>query len=258
MRIIVIGEICEDVFVYGDCDRICPEGPVPVFVPQEKRTYKGMAGNTWENIKNMSSDDDILYGWFQNFSERMVKTRYVDKVSNQILLRTDEKDKCSPIGEKRKHRLFVDKSDTDLLVVSDYNKGFLTDQDLIDITDRSKLSILDTKRKLNQEIIDAYDFIKLNHKELERNCDLLESHDNMKKIVVTMGAYGAKYMGVQHSPPVVHKTFDVSGAGDVFTAGFAYSYASGNDIIDSISIAQKFCSATVQERGTCKYEKNMD
>ena len=33
MRVLVIGDSCQDVFVYGDIERISPEAPVPVFVP---------------------------------------------------------------------------------------------------------------------------------------------------------------------------------------------------------------------------------
>jgi len=255
MKIVVTGEACEDVFIYGDCKRLCPEGPVPVFAPQERHTYNGMAANTRENMNNICSDDDDVYGWFQEYEDRAIKTRYVDKISNQILLRVDENDMCKPIP-KYTRELF-DSRDIDLLVVSDYNKGFLTDQDLIDIADRSKLSILDTKRKLNQEIIDAYDFIKLNSAEFDRNIELLRSRNNMEKIIVTAGAKGVKYMDVVYPPPVVRQTFDVSGAGDVFTAGFAYSFATSGNAVDSINKAQDFCSQAIQKRGTCIYEKSM-
>ena len=202
----------------------------------------------------MHFDDDDVYGWFND--ERATKTRYVDKASNQILLRVDEEDACKPIP-KYTRELF-DSRDIDLLVVSDYNKGFLTDQDLIDIAGRSKLSILDTKRKLNQAIIDAYEFIKLNSVEFDRNIELLRSNNNIEKVIVTAGAKGVKYMNVLYPPPVVRQTFDVSGAGDVFTAGFAYSLATENSVADSINTAQNFCSQTIQKRGTCVYEKNMD
>jgi bifunctional ADP-heptose synthase (sugar kinase/adenylyltransferase) len=255
MQIVVAGEACRDIFRYGSCDRLCPEGPVPVFKPWEEFSYAGMAANTRENMKNMCSDDDDLYGWFQEYEDRAIKTRYVDKISNQILLRVDENDMCKHIP-KYTRELF-DSHDIDLLVVSDYNKGFLTDQDLIDIADRPKLSMLDTKRKLNQEIIDAYDFIKLNSAEFDRNIELLRSRNNMEKIIVTAGAKGVKYMDVVYPPPVVRQTFDVSGAGDVFTAGFAYSLATGNSVVDSINKAQNFCSQTIQKRGTCVYEKSM-
>jgi D-glycero-beta-D-manno-heptose-7-phosphate kinase len=255
MRIVVTGEACTDVFMYGNCDRLCPEGPVPVFTPRSKHTYNGMAANTHGNMKNICNGSDDVSGWFQVYANRATKTRYVDRASNQILLRVDENDVCKPIRNRSKVRF--NHKDIDLLVVSDYNKGFLTDQDLIDITSRSKLSILDTKRKLNQAIIDAYQFIKLNSVEFDRNIDLLRSNNNMNKIIVTAGAKGVKYMDTVYPPPVVRQTFDVSGAGDVFTAGFAYSFATSSNIVDSINKAQDFCSQTIQKRGTCIYEKSM-
>ena len=33
MNILVIGDSCKDVFIYGDIERISPEAPVPVFKP---------------------------------------------------------------------------------------------------------------------------------------------------------------------------------------------------------------------------------
>jgi D-beta-D-heptose 7-phosphate kinase/D-beta-D-heptose 1-phosphate adenosyltransferase len=255
MRIVVTGEACDDVFIYGDCKRLCPEGPVPVFTPQEQHRYNGMAANTRDNMSNICSDDDDLSGWFHPYQKRATKTRYVDRTSNQILLRVDENDEFEPICERGKARF--NHKDIDLLVVSDYNKGLLTDQDLIDITSRSKLSILDTKRKLNQAIIDAYDFIKLNSVEFHRNIKLLRLCNNMEKIIVTLGAKGVQHMDAVYPPPVVRQTFDVSGAGDVFTAGFAYSFATSGSVVESINKAQDFCSQTIQKRGTCIYEKGM-
>ena len=31
--ILIIGDSCKDVFIYGDIERISPEAPIPVFVP---------------------------------------------------------------------------------------------------------------------------------------------------------------------------------------------------------------------------------
>lgn len=45
MRVVVYGDACVDVFVYGNCPRLCPEAPVPVFIPLEKVTNDGMALN---------------------------------------------------------------------------------------------------------------------------------------------------------------------------------------------------------------------
>jgi bifunctional ADP-heptose synthase (sugar kinase/adenylyltransferase) len=40
----------------------------------------------------------------------------------------------------------------DIVIVSDYNKGFLSNGDLKEIARKSKLSILDSKRKLTNEL----------------------------------------------------------------------------------------------------------
>ena len=44
-RILVIGDSCKDVHVYGKCERMCPDAPVPVFVPTKLKENLGMAGN---------------------------------------------------------------------------------------------------------------------------------------------------------------------------------------------------------------------
>ena len=36
MKILVVGDSCIDIFIYGEIDRISPEAPVPVFKPMRK------------------------------------------------------------------------------------------------------------------------------------------------------------------------------------------------------------------------------
>ena len=45
MRVVVIGDSCRDVFIYGAVDRICPEGPVPVLKKDWEKGNNGMAMN---------------------------------------------------------------------------------------------------------------------------------------------------------------------------------------------------------------------
>ena len=265
MNIVVLGECCKDIYVYGSCDRLCPEGPVPVFKPSRTEEYSGMAGNTYKNIKAMSGDDDKveLICQFKSHHFAITKTRYVDETSNQLLLRIDEEDETRGLSEQAKERILSNfsgfgKSRADLLIVSDYCKGFLSEQDLIDLSVIADISILDTKKKLSQEIVKSFNFIKLNEFEYDRNKEVLEDLSNQMRVIVTKGSKGVFHMGLNYLPPKVHQTFDVSGAGDVFTAGFGYNLALGKSIKDSIEIAQKYCSEVIQKRGTCVYEKNMD
>ena len=50
MKVLVIGDSCTDKFVYGECNRICPEAPVPVFNPIEQKSNGGMAKNVFNNL----------------------------------------------------------------------------------------------------------------------------------------------------------------------------------------------------------------
>ena len=43
MKVLVIGDSCEDVFIYGNCDRLAPAAPVPVFVETHRKSNRGMA-----------------------------------------------------------------------------------------------------------------------------------------------------------------------------------------------------------------------
>ena len=51
MRVLVIGDSCTDVFVYGNIERICPEAPVPVFNPIRRVESGGMAKNVKSNLE---------------------------------------------------------------------------------------------------------------------------------------------------------------------------------------------------------------
>ena len=53
MRVLVIGDSCQDVFVYGDIERISPEAPVPVFVPTNTEKNDGMARNVSHNVESL-------------------------------------------------------------------------------------------------------------------------------------------------------------------------------------------------------------
>ena len=86
-KILVIGELCIDKFIYGDVKRLSPEAPVPVFNEVETVENKGMAGNVVENIKSIYQDCEIIHWHQQNM---ITKTRYVDLKSNHMFIRVDD------------------------------------------------------------------------------------------------------------------------------------------------------------------------
>jgi len=240
VKVLVIGEVCTDKFVYCDVKRLSPEAPVPVLNPIKTVKNQGMAGNTLANIKALESD---YYTMLLGQNEIITKTRYVEEKSNHMFLRVDEgEDKITPF----KWSLMVDTmlGEADIVVVSDYNKGFLTNGDIKEIARKSKLSILDSKRKLTDDIIKGFTFVKLNESEFKNNPDL--TTDN---IIVTLGAKGASYKGELIPQMNPKETIDVSGAGDTFTAAFILNYYKYKDATKAITEANIISAIVVSKRG---------
>ena len=118
MRILVIGEICEDIFIYGKSERLSPEAPVPVFIPTETVYNDGMAGNVVNNLKAIEKDVHIDH-WHQE--EKILKTRFVDKKTNHMFIRVDENDISEQINLNQSTMNLIGNSD--IVIVSDYDKG---------------------------------------------------------------------------------------------------------------------------------------
>jgi D-beta-D-heptose 7-phosphate kinase/D-beta-D-heptose 1-phosphate adenosyltransferase len=243
MRIIVIGEICDDIFVYGETKRLCPEAPVPVFIPKYTTTNSGMCGNVMENLKGLVPDADINY---VPQHTKITKTRFVDDKTNYLFLRVDEGEKdVTELKLNGYIKNLIERSD--ITIVSDYNKGFLTDDVLCEIGKLSKLSMIDSKRTLSNEVIESFTFIKLNEEEYYRNKVLSDSYLN--KMVVTLGMKGAMFNNINYPSPSPKQTIDVSGAGDTFVASFMVKYYKTEDISDSIKFANEMASIVVSKRG---------
>ena len=138
MKILVIGDSCKDIFIYGDIVRIAPEAPVPVIKPILRKENPGMASNVVANLEALGAEVDLITN-----EEEISKVRYVDKRYNQMVLRVDKNDKC------KRYNGVYETVDYDALVISDYNKGFLTEDDIAAFAERAECPVfLDTKKFL--------------------------------------------------------------------------------------------------------------
>ena len=241
IKILVIGEKCTDRFMYCDVSRFSPEAPVPVLNPIEIIENDGMAGNVVRNLTSLNKDILITH-WYQE--ETITKTRFVEKKSNHMFLRLDEGESNISNMNLTNDKV-LDIHNYNVVIVSDYDKGFINNEDLLTIGKNSKISILDSKRKLSKEIITSFSFVKLNEKESLQNSHLLEC----KNILITLGSKGTKFNDEIYPSPNPQETPDVSGAGDTFTASFILKYIENGDIKSSIIFANKMSSRVVSKRG---------
>ena len=240
VKVLVIGEICVDQFVYCEAKRLSPEAPVPVLNPVKTVKNQGMAGNTLANVKALAPD---YYTMSLGQNEPITKTRYVEEKSNHMFLRLDEGETTiTPFKWTMDIDVLIGQSD--IVIVSDYNKGFLSNGDLKEIARKSNLSILDSKRKLTNELISGFTFVKLNESERLNNPNL--TSDN---IITTLGKKGAEYKNILFESPNPQDTIDVSGAGDTFTAAFIVKYHQLKDERAAIKFANRKAAEVVAKRG---------
>ena len=241
MNILIIGDSCTDVFVYGVCNRLCPEGPVPVFNPIKQIENKGMAGNVLQNLKSLGVENvDIITN-----NEDVIKTRYVEEKSNHLILRVDTNDCVSNSFDINQ----IDFKKYDAVIVSDYNKGFLTKDDLVKISESHELTFIDTK-KIIGEWTQKYTFIKINEIEWT-NCEKNGlTYDYWKdKLIVTKSNKGCLYNNIMYPAEKNLDVRDISGAGDTFLAGLVFSYVLTKDIEKSLQFANKCAGFVIQKRG---------
>jgi len=252
MNVLVIGDSCKDVFIYGDIERISPEAPVPVFKPTHTEKNDGMAKNVANNVETL---DMNIYTITNENS--IIKKRYVENRSGQMVLRVDEHDYCDRIKIKKLQGITNNKftsysltgtvNKIDAIIISDYCKGFLEESDIQHICENNDNVFVDTKKKLGNWIKDA-DYIKINELEYKKNHELLSDKGFKEKLIVTLGSKGCRYNERDFSVEEV-PVKDVSGAGDTFIAGLVRGYLDTNNIESAIEFAQKCTTRVVQKHG---------
>ena len=233
MKVLLIGDSCEDRYFYGDVKRLNPEAPVPILEYRRGVTSKGMVSNVRENLRSFGVEVYI-----STHPEEIIKTRYIDEKSNQQIMRYDEEPKIEPLSFD-----FPEKwnSEYDALVISDYDKGFLTTEKIFELTSRFVGPVFIDSKKTNLPA-DAY--IKINELEHERM-----AYCNYENLIITRGSEGAEYKGDLYPAEKVN-VFDVVGAGDTFLAALTYGYLKYGRIDRAIPLANKAAAVAVSHRGT--------
>jgi len=250
-RVLVVGESCSDIFVYGDASRLCPDVPAPVFIPKNSVNTPGMAGNTARNLESLGLKVDLI-----EQQEVIKKIRYIDSRLNYTFLRVDEgEDKITPfdkgIIDEREIRNY------DAVVISDYGKGFLSESDIEKFCKNNANTFLDTKKILGDYCRKAK-IIKINSPEFESIKGNINLDHWINKLIVTLGDRGCMYYrdNVASSGRGFHyydvesvDVFDLSGAGDTFLAALVAEYLGTNNIDDAIKYANKKSAEVVQKKG---------
>ena len=236
-KVLLIGETCEDTYIFGSVDRISPEAPVPVLVHEETVTALGMSENVKNNLKAFGVDVTHITN-----KKLIKKKRVVHSSSKQQLVRIDEDDHVDPIKPAEVKMAFL-VSQYDAIVISDYDKGFVSIEDLITFCQNfSGPVFIDTKKK---DLFSSQNVIfKIN----QREASTLRVQPAEQNLIITAGGQGAYYMDKLYPSEKVN-VFDVVGAGDTFLAALVAEFIKENDMEASIKIANKASAIAVQNYG---------
>ena len=235
LNVLLIGDSCIDEYKIGTVDRLSPEAPVPVIKIVDNYTIPGMASNVYSNLSALGIEPDFITN-----DAIIKKTRYIDKRSGQHLLRVDDESDIIP-WSGRIHLSPI--GSYDAIIISDYNKGFLTYEHIENIIRTVKCPVfIDTKKTDVERFQGAW--VKINELEYSR----LTSE--CSGLIVTLGERGAKVPHHEiHCPTKSVEVMDVCGCGDTFLAALAAQYLFTKDIEKAIIFANVAAGITVQHRG---------
>jgi D-beta-D-heptose 7-phosphate kinase/D-beta-D-heptose 1-phosphate adenosyltransferase len=224
-KVVVVGDIIMDEYIWGDVSRISPEAPVPVVDIKEETTMLGGAANVLNNIASSESHRPTS-----------IKTRVV--AHNQQVVRFDRESR-KKLGSKSIEKIldFIKKmqGNYDAILVADYGKGVIS-AELMEglrglVLKSSAILAVDPKIG-NFECYQKVDVITPNHHEAGAFCRIeiidqeslvragnqMLSELNCRSVLITQGKDGMSLFEesgeINHIPTVARKVYDVTGAGD--------------------------------------------
>jgi D-beta-D-heptose 7-phosphate kinase/D-beta-D-heptose 1-phosphate adenosyltransferase len=248
LKILVIGDSCIDKYHFGISERLSQEAPVPVFRLLNTEENLGMAGNLYQNLKNLCPRATLITN-----EATITKERYIEKNSKQHLLRVD-------VGEKQKLKPFrkenyknIENGDYDCYCISDYCKGFIDDvaiKQILDLAKKDKKPVFVDSKKRDLSLFNEC-FIKINRHEY----DLLTKVPKKSEIIITQGKEGSiwrrkSFNSVYSEVDDTTLAPNVVGAGDTFLAGFIIKHLLTKNIEASIVFANLCASIAVKNFGT--------
>lgn len=238
--ILLIGDSCIDEYYYGTCDRLNPEAPVPVLKITHWSQKFGMAANVKDNLEAFDCDVDFMTG-----GKKSIKRRYIDERSKQHIVRVDE-DKINPPFNPHLKSLVFDQYDA--IVISDYNKGFITYDNVAELRSLYQGPIFVDSKKSDLKKFEGC-YVKINEQENKNSVSTCEN------LIVTLGDKGAKFQN-EIFPTDKVEMVDVCGAGDTFLAALTYFFLLTGNIKTAIIYANKCSAISVQHQGVYTLTNN--
>ena len=287
MNILVVGDLILDQFCFFDSNRISPEAPVPVGRKLNDNFYLGGAGNVAYQLSKFGSKVTLLSSVGNDESgKKILNLLKQTNIKKKIIIKNSQKTTLKKRIFVNGHCIFREDYDSiiecdfskinflsnlikqhDLVIISDYNKGFCTRvSKIIELSNLNKIKVLvdpktkDLNRYYNSEGIfpNMQEFKNFfSDKEYQINKINLLAKKIIKKykfkfVVITLGSQGSLYIDLKKmikTEAMAADATDVTGAGDNFISTFAFFYKSDYKIDDILKYSNKSGSIAVSNIG---------
>ena len=294
-RVLVLGDVMLDRYVSGSASRLSPEAPIPVLCPSTRRATLGGAANVALNVATLGGQATLIgvVGEDPEADElrrllrssgviaqlvavpgrpTTAKTRFM--VGHHQLLRLDEETTAAIDAATTGlvlNQLRDALADADVIVVSDYAKGVLSDVVLRGVLAEAQASgctvIADPKRN---DFAAYRGSTVLTPNELEvRQATGIDAGDDAgaeraghraledadcAAVLITRSAKGLTLVRrdapALHLPTRAREVADVSGAGDTLVATFAAALGAGAALPQAATLANVSAGISVGKPGT--------
>ncbi len=295
-KILVVGDLMIDHYLWGNVNRISPEAPVQVVDVQRETTVLGGAGNVVNNLHAMGctvgvisaiGDDEVGEELKDMLSDMKVNSYLIEEkgrktskksrliASHQQVVRYDRESK-EDIKPKTAHAMFEEfkffcgeYDDYDIVLLSDYGKGVLTDQLTSDIINharsKGKKVLVDPKGKDYSKYKGAYlltpnkkEAIEASGIEIVDDTTLIEALKKLKDVaeldisLITLSEDGIAIFDdkLTIKPTVAREVYDVTGAGDTVLASLGYALAYEKDLVSALEFANLAAGVVVGKLGS--------
>lgn len=293
-NILVIGDLMIDHYLWGDAERISPEAPVQVVDIARETSVLGGAGNVINNLISLGAsvnvasvvgDDEIAKELTIMLKSIGVKTeglitqkgRKTSKKSrviaaSQQILRYDNESKetiAADSVEKIIKAIGKDLFMTDIIILSDYGKGVISDelsQAVIALAKEKGIKVLVDPKGTDYSKYRGAHMLTPNKKEaseatgirivddvtLEAALLSLKEQCDLERSMITLSEDGiAIFDGeVKRFPTVAQEVFDVTGAGDTVIASIAFALSAGLSIEETARFANLAAGVVVGKIGS--------
>lgn len=201
-KLLIIGDVMIDAYLWGSVDRVSPEAPVPIVTLNKRESRLGGAANVAMNIQNLGGipvlcsviGNDSKGDLFRELLEeenltnegiitsehRMTTVKFRVFGNNVQMLRVDEEmakhlREEESAGLLKKVRNLLDTNGIDAIVFEDYDKGVISPKLIEEVLDLAKTHdvpiVVDPKKK-NFSLYHGVTLIKPNLKELREGLNL--------------------------------------------------------------------------------------